>query len=114
MSTLCSVSRGTSTSAEETSCCADRLETRSVVISSKKVNLSMMCMVDIWGGCDCGVRFSVSVSEVHKPSERGGVLYQRVNSQQNHYSHDVQAFPTQFLSLYLLGVGGVAGWRRDP
>ena len=69
MPTSCSLSKGTSTSGEETSRCPDGLETRSVVISSKKVNVSMMCMVDICGGCDCGVRFSVS--EVYKPSERG-------------------------------------------
>jgi hypothetical protein len=115
MFTLCSLSKGTSTSGEETSRCADRLETRSVVISSKKLNVSMMRMVDIWDECDCGVRFSVS--EVYKLSERGGVLYQRVSSQQNHYVHDARASPTQLLSLYLLGVwrgGGVAGWRREP
>jgi hypothetical protein len=63
-------------------------------------------------GAIAGVRFSVSeVYELSEP-EKGGVLYQWVSSQQNHYVH-ARAFPMQLLSLYLLGVGGVAGWRRE-
>ena len=49
-----SLSKGTSTAGEAMSRCSDLLETRSVVISLKEVKVSMMCMVDVWGGCDCG------------------------------------------------------------